>query len=174
MTNASSHLTRPAAVLAAAAVVVVALLGIAARGSDQEAAAKSRLPRPLVLESVFDPKSMVQIDNAPKGESAGDVTAGAAALLRAGQPYGRLELLDYAVDGPYEGALRFATLLLPRGTLTIQAGGVNKPIPGAGRTGMSEEFAITGGTGRYSRASGTMTVRHGDDGKDRVVLRLGG
>lgn len=151
-----------------------AALSIAACGDASSVAKTSGAPAPLVLDTVFDPNSMVQIDNAKHGESAGDVTLGAAALRYRGQPYGRLELVDYAVDARYEGAMQFATLFLPRGTLAVQGGGVNKAIPGAGRVGTSEELAITGGTGAYAGASGTLSIKHGDNGKDRIVVRLRG
>ena len=144
-------------------------LGVAACGNDTKTRAR---PGPLVLDTVFDPKSMVQLDNGKKGDSAGDVTLGAAALRRSGKPYGRLELVDYAVDAPYEGGMQFLTLFLPRGTLTVQGGGVNKKVPGAGRSGTTEEFAVTGGTSDYVGASGTIRVQHRDGGKDRIIVRL--
>ena len=41
------------------------------------------------------------------------------------------------------------------GRLTLQGASVSKPIPGVGGTG--EQYAITGGTGAYQGATGTMT-----------------
>jgi hypothetical protein len=151
-----------------------AALAVAASGDARSVAKPSAAPVPLVLDTAFDPSSMVQIDNAKPGESAGDVTLGAAALRHRGRPYGRLELVDYAVDGRYEGAMQFVTLFLPRGTLAVQGGGVGKAIRGAGRVGRTEVLAITGGTGGYANASGTVSIEHGRNGKDRIVVRVRG
>ena len=55
------------------------------------------------------------------------------------------------------------------GRLTLQGAPIDKRIPGVG--GRGEEFAITGGTGAYEGASGTMR-RTGDGGRDRLTFSL--
>jgi hypothetical protein len=95
----------------------------------------------------------------------------AADLRRAGKSYGRLALVDYVLDTRYEGSMKIGTMFLPRGTLSLQGGGVNVPVPGAARQD-KEQLAVVGGTGAYERAAGSVTILPEPDGDGRVSVQL--
>ena len=59
--------------------------------------------------------------------------------------------------------------ILADGRLTLQGASVSKRIPRVGGTG--EHYAITGGTGAYQGAAGTMT-RTGNGDRDTLTLSL--
>jgi hypothetical protein len=150
----------------------VAVLGVAAWGSEAPAAGPSR-PTPLVLRAVFDAGSSSQVDTGRKGESLGDYVVGAGDLRRAGRPYGRVELVDYEVDNRYEGSLKLGTMFLPRGTLALQGEGVNRRVPGTPAPAEAEEeLAIVGGTGAYRAARGTIEIRPSKNGNARLTMHL--
>lgn len=146
------------------------VLGVAACGSSDEPA-KPRDPGPLVLDVVFDAESSKQVDTGAKGESLGDYLVGAADLKRRGKSYGRLSLIDYVLDNRYEGSMKIGTMILPRGTLSLQGGGVNVPVPGTPRHGR-EQLAVVGGTGAYERAAGSVTILPVPDGDGRLSIQL--
>ena len=146
------------------------LFGVAACGTSDEAA-ESRDPAPLVLDVTFDPDSSTQVDGGAKGDSLGDLVLAAADLRRAGKAYGRLALVDYVLDKRYEGSMKIGTMFLPRGTLSLQGGGVNVPVPGAARQD-KEQLAVVGGTGAYERAAGSVTILPEPDGDGRLSVQL--
>ena len=165
--NIHTTYTKPiAALLACGACGLV----LAACGSSDEPD-KPRDPAPLVLDVVFDPDSSTEVDAGAKGESLGDYALGAAALKREGKSYGRLSLVDYVLDRRYEGSLKIGTMFLPRGTLSLQGGGVNVPVPGAARQDQ-EQLAVVGGTGAYEQAAGSVTILPEPDGDGRVSVQL--
>jgi hypothetical protein len=109
------------------------------------------------------------IDARPKGPSVGDRWLLATTLRRDGKAAGRLEGDCVGVDERF-GVLQCTVVaILPDGRLTLQGASVSKPIPGVGRTG--EEYAITGGTGAYTGATGTMR-RTGDGRRDTLTFSL--
>ena len=156
----------------AAALVAcgVAATGTSAWGSGEPASAGRG---PMKLRAVFDAGSTAEVDGGRKGESAGDYVVGAADLERAGKPFGRLEIVDYALDERYEGSMKLGTMFLPRGTLALQGGGFNRRVPGA-RNPAVEELAIVGGTGAYDSAHGSVEVRPSKDGNARLSVRVKG
>jgi hypothetical protein len=168
MHNTTTYAKFTSVLLACGAVT----FGLVACGSDG-GPAEPAPPSPLVLDAIFDPGSSAQVDTGAKGESLGDYMVGAADLTRGGRPYGRVELVDYVLDKRYEGAMKLGSMFLPRGTLSLQGGGVNVPIPGAAGN-RDEVLAVVGGTGAYGGAGGTVTVKPLSDGNARVTVRLQG
>jgi Allene oxide cyclase barrel like domain len=99
------------------------------------------------------------IDTRPKGPSVGDRWLLASTLSQAGNVAGRLEGDCAGVDKTY-GVLQCSlVVVLPDGRLTLQGASVSKRIPGVG--GKGEEYAVTGGTGAYEGAIGTMRRKSG-------------
>src|SRR4051812_15398012 len=90
----------------------LAAAGTAAWGSG-EPACTGRAP--MQLRAVFDAGSTAEVDVGRKGESAGDYVVGAADLERGGKPFGRLEIVDYALDERYEGSMKLGTMFLACG-----------------------------------------------------------
>src|SRR3954451_3362169 len=157
----------------AAALVAcgLAAAGSAAAWGSGEPACASRAP--LKLRAVFDAGSTAEVDIGRKGESAGDYVVAAADLKRADKPFGRVEIVDYALDERYEGSMKLGTMFLPHGTLALQGGGFNRRVPGA-RNPAVEELAVVGGTGAYRSAHGTVEVRPSSDGNARLIVRVKG
>lgn len=106
------------------------------------------------------------IDIGPKGDSVGDRNLAALTLKSGGQVAGRLQAECTTLDNTYEGHLCAVAVFLDGGSLTLQSGGVNKPIPNVdGRDG--DVFAVTGGTGDYVDAGGELRV--GDNGQTVTI-----
>src|SRR5919107_1255237 len=97
-----------------------------------------------------------------------------AAPSRAGAPAGRLEGVGFATDPRYEGGLQIITLVLADGTLTVQGGGPDRRVPGLPRPPAQSIFAVTGGTGAYTRATGTMSLRDINARTARITISLEG
>src|SRR4051795_8838465 len=148
----------------------LATAGTAAWGSG-EPACTGRAP--MKLDAIFDAGSTAEVDIGRQGESPGDYVVGAADLRRAGKPFGRLEIVDYALDERYEGSMKLGTMFLPRGMLALQGGGFNRRVPGA-RSPAVEELAVVGGTGAYRSAHGIVEVRSSKDGNARLIVRVKG
>jgi hypothetical protein len=149
----------------AAGAAVAAATALPATGQQAPAA------RTLTLTSVTAKGSEHSIDAPPKGESAGDRFVFASTLRRDGAFAGRMEGDCLAVDAKFEGLQCTLTAVLADGTISMQGAALNKKIPGA-TTPAAEVYAITGGTGAYVGATGTMT-RSGNGKSDTVVLSLG-
>ena len=109
------------------------------------------------------------IDTRPTGPSVGDRWLLASTLRQAGKVTGRLEADCVGVDKTYGVLQCNVVVILPDGRLTLQGASVAKPIPGVGGTG--EQYAITGGTGIYHGATGTMR-RTGNDKRDTLTITL--
>ena len=64
-------------------------------------------------------------------------------------------------------------MFLPRGTLALQGGGVNRRIPGTPAPAEAEEeLAIVGGTGAYRAARDTIEIRPSKNGNARLTMHL--
>jgi len=149
---------------AAAAVVALAVLAAAApaaRGGKGE-----------TLRLVAIQKQQQFIDLAPTGPSLGDQLVFSDTVYRNGREAGT----DGAVCSitqvvpPYAVATYqcVATIRLRNGQITVQ--GLNE-FQGEGDPGPFR-FAITGGTGAYSGASGELIVRYDRAGKGYYTLRF--
>jgi hypothetical protein len=143
----------------------IATLAVVLPAQGQDAA-----PRHLEFTSSEKQGEEHMIDGRPKGPSVGDRWLLATTLSQAGRTAGRLEGDCVAVDKTF-GVLQCSVVaILADGRITLQGASVDKRIPGVG--GRGEEYAITGGTGAYEGASGTMR-RTGDGRRDTLTFTLG-
>jgi hypothetical protein len=130
--------------------------------SAAPAGAKSGEPTTIKARSHLDQVHLV--DNAPVGDSPGDVLLFTEQLLDSrGKRIGSdaascVRLFD-------KTSLCTAVYTLPRGTIMVQ-------LLQPGLTGtLTYNQAITGGTGRYAGARGTVTVAQKPDG-DRFTFKI--
>lgn len=110
------------------------------------------------------------IDLAPRGPSAGDRVALVSTLRRDGKVAGRLSGDCAWTNVKFEILQCDVVLVLPDGRVTLQGAYANKRIPRVG--GTREVYAVTGGTGSYQGATGTMSRTSGRDA-DTLELVLG-
>jgi Allene oxide cyclase barrel like domain len=124
----------------------------------------------LTLTSVQAKGGERAIDTPPRGDSVGDRFVFASSLRRDGGLVGRMEGDCLAVDLKFEGMQCTLTAVLADGSITLQGASLTKHIPGA--TAPSQDvYSITGGTGAYVGASGTMR-RSGNGKTDTDVFEL--
>jgi hypothetical protein len=154
-------LTITAALAAAGSAVAVTTLP--ASGHDAQAT------RTIVLTGTPRPADQKTIDLAPRGESVGDRMLSSETLRRHSVPVGREEGECVLLDPTYEGAQCTFTIMFRDGVLIAQGASVSKRIPGIGST--DQRFAILGGTGPYTGASGSVDVQSTRRGH-RVTLEL--
>jgi hypothetical protein len=152
--------------LAACAALAVLASVIAAGTADGQSAGRT------LHLTASDParRDVAQLDVRPRGLSAGDRLVAAQTLRSGGRNAGRLHTVCTVVDASYHGQDCTVTLILRDGQLTAQGGGLDRPLRGVGdgSPGAGDPFAVTGGTGAYAGAGGTLLVR----GR-RVTLTLG-
>jgi hypothetical protein len=161
-------MTRKTLALAASAAVAgtTAVAAVAAHGQAQPTTQT-------ITFSAASPakRDMKQIDVRPRGISLGDRFLGAETLRRDGRPAGRALLDCTALDASYQGQACVVTLLTGAGQITAQGGGEHRRLPGGGGASTGgDEFAITGGTGVYAAASGTLRVRSSSKGDTIVAV----
>ena len=102
------------------------------------------------------------IDNAPKGESPGDVIAFTDTLRRHGTVVGFAEISGTLIDKKRDADELQGTIKLASGQIMIS--GIS-----LGQTPV-QTFAIVGGTGHYEGARGTATIKTGGHGAT-ILLR---
>jgi hypothetical protein len=102
-----------------------------------------------------------QVDVPPRGLSLGDQTVGAVSLRTHGQLFGRALVVCTISDASFQGQQCAMTLVLRNGQITVHGGGLDRRLPHSPPLGGPDVFAVTGGTGRYTGATGTLTIRHG-------------
>jgi hypothetical protein len=156
--------TRALLAALAAGVAVAAATALPATGEEA--------PRTLTFSSTQAARDMREIDAAPRGESLGDRFVFASTLRTGTRLAGRMEGDCLLVDRTFEGLACSLTAILADGTITFQGAAVNKAIPG-GVGGTREEFAVTGGTGAYAGAAGTLR-RTGNGRRDTLTIALAG
>jgi hypothetical protein len=155
--------------LLAAGVMVLASTGCAIAAQGREAPPAGRR---IVLDSTLDTRSLRTNDVRPRGPSAGDQFTYAATLRRGGAAAGRLEGVGVATDPRYDGGVQVVTLVLADGTLAAQGGGPDKRTPGLPPPARDSIFAVTGGTGAYTGAAGTMSLRDVSRSTARITIFL--
>jgi hypothetical protein len=161
---------KPVAIASAAALAAGAAVALAVAAPGQQTAARTLT----FSAAAVSPADDRQIDVGPRGFSIGDRSLGSQTLRDGARPVGRLEGDCVILDATYNGQQCVITLLLSDGQITTQGAGVNRPLPGVrSGDGAGDQYAITGGTGRYAGASGTLTMRPGRNG-DTVTVALRG
>ena len=152
--------------LATLAVVTAVAAAVALPATGQETPAA----RTLTLTSVQAKDAEHAIDTPPRGDSVGDRFVFASTLRASGKLAGRMEGDCLAVDLKFQGMQCTLTAVLADGSITLQGASLTKHIPGA--TAPSEDvYAITGGTGAYVGAAGSMH-RSGNGRSDTDVFEL--
>ena len=146
---------RIATVGALGAVAAVAALAMAASGSGKAAKGAKEI-RVLGEITAIHP-----VDNPPTGSSAGDSNVFTEDLFRGGRRIGRTTGSCFVITPPASFQCT-AIAKLPGGKLTLLTNVAEGPATGA----------ITGGTGRYSRARGTFRVEQLGEGRERITYRI--
>jgi hypothetical protein len=162
---ATLHPMKTTSLIAAlgAAVAAAGIAVLPASGQDQPTT------RTLTFVSTQKPSDTKFFDARPKGESVGDGYL-LSSLLHAGSKVaGRVEGHCFELDPTYQAQLCTLTAILADGQIELQGSGLNKKLPGVG--GTAEIFAVTGGTGTYVGASGSMTIK-GNGKRDTLTFTL--
>jgi hypothetical protein len=107
------------------------------------------------------PRDQHQVDVPPRGLSLGDQVVGAVSLRTHGELFGRALVVCTINDASFQGQQCAFTLVLRNGQITVHGGGLDRTLPHAPPPGGADVFAVTGGTGSYTGATGTLTIRHG-------------
>ena len=137
----------------ASLLLLVALVAVPAASSAQK--------RPTTISVVSVATKVVERDRPPKGGSKGDTVVFRDNLLNAEKQFGKAKGAKVGTD---YGTLTFKSktvahfngkAILPGGTLTLK--GQVFSLRGGGMT-----IPVTGGTGRYEGAHGTLYVGPGD------------
>jgi hypothetical protein len=147
-----------------AATAAAAIAVLPASGQDQPTA------RTLTFVTTEKSNDGRFIDVKPKGTSVGDGFLLSSLMHRDGKVAGRVEGQCVLQDRTYRAQMCSITAILADGLITLQGGGLDKKLPGVG--GTNEVYAITGGTGAYVGASGSMT-RKGNGERDTLTFTLG-
>jgi len=116
------------------------------------------------------PQDLKNIDVAPHGFSLGDEVVGAVSLKRDGRLVGRGLSECTITDATFKGQQCTLDLVLQRGVITAKIAGLDRPLPNQ-TPSPNDVFAVTGGTGPYTGADGTITIIHGAN-VDTFVVRL--
>lgn len=153
--------------------LTLAALAVAGIGAATAAALPAAGGTTITLVSRFEPATLVTDDVAPLGKrpTVGDRYVYSTALTRGGRRAGRSESVDTAIDGKIQGVLRTTVLLLPDGTVTATGATGNAPANGW-KPEKVTRLAVTGGTGAYDGATGTLTQVDIDDTHQRLTLHL--
>ena len=107
------------------------------------------------------PRDQHQVDVPPRGLSLGDQVVGAVSLRTHGELFGRALAVCTINDASFQGQQCVFTLVLRNGQITVHGGGLDRRLPHSPPLGGPDVFAVTGGTGSYAGANGTLTISHG-------------
>jgi hypothetical protein len=168
---ASSLLRR--ALLPAAALLVGSALAVShADGqSGRTIVLTSPAPTPRDLES----GDFKQVDLRPRGLSPGDYFLAAGTLRESGRVAARGHIVCTVIDHSYHGQDCQLVLVFRDGTITAAGGGINRLLPGQSPPpppDASDEMAVTGGTGTYRGASGTLSMQNHPDDSSTITISL--
>jgi hypothetical protein len=106
------------------------------------------------------------VDLRPRGLSPGDYFLAAGSLRESGRVAARGHIVCTVIDHTYRGQDCQLVLIFRDGTITATGGGINRLLPGQSPPPphAADEMAVTGGTGAYRGASGTVSMQsHPDD-----------
>ena len=107
------------------------------------------------------PRDQHQVDVPPRGLSLGDQVVGAVSLRTHGELFGRALVVCTINDASFQGQQCAFTLVLRNGQITAHGGGLDRRLPHSPAASGADVFAVTGGTGSYTGATGILTIRHG-------------
>src|SRR4051794_7802015 len=141
-------------VIATAAAIVAAVLVSGSAAGQGGRTLTFTVPPPAA-------RDQNQVDVPPSGPSLGDQSIVAGSLRRHGRLFGRLLTLCEFNDATFQGEQCLVTLVLRNGTITAHTGGLDRSLPHAPAPGADDVFAVTGGTGSYAGANGTITAHNG-------------
>ena len=110
------------------------------------------------------------IDLPPHGLSLGDSLVAAFSLKRDGHLVGRALAHCIVNDQTFAGQQCTLDLVLQRGVVTAKTAGLDRLLPHQ-KPSANDVFAVTGGTGPFTGAEGTITILHGANA-DTLVVRL--
>lgn len=150
-------MNRKQTIAALAGVAALLTLGVATNGSAEQAQSSA------TIRVQSELTAMNRVDNAPAGESAGDLFVFTERLSRGGRRIGRITRSCVLVQPPALFECTF-TAALAGGRLAVseQADLTKKAFTGA----------ITGGTGRYRRARGTVLVNVVGEGREVITFHV--
>ena len=157
MSITSSFLRRAA--LPAVGLLVASALAVSV--ADGQTGRTLRFTGP----AAHDPREAKQIDVRPRGLSIGDHYVVAGSLRAHGRVVARAHANCTIIDRSYEGQDCDFVIVFADGTLTASGGGLHRRLPGQPPSPphAPDEYAITGGTGAYRSASGTLSLQtHGN------------
>jgi hypothetical protein len=155
---------RRSTVVAAAAIAVAAATSVAAVGASGQAGSQT-------IEVTQVDQAFKFEDVSPKGGPAKPFTQGDAfviggKLLKGGKTVGKDNLVCTTTQpGRKGGSLCEGTIVLSGGQITFSGYNTVADAP-------STVFAVTGGTGSYSGASGTVTAKDKGNGKTGLTVQL--
>ena len=136
--------------------VLTALVTVAAIGATTAIASGGSTSQTttLTLRSQQVAKSLRFVDNAPRGESAGDTVSFSENLYEGTTRVGFSEVTGTLVDSKRHDANNLTgTLILRNGTIALQGTGLGQAP--------TQHVAIVGGTGAYAGAHGEATIAAG-------------
>ena len=139
------------------------------------AAADGQTGRTLVFSSPAGGlRELKQFDVGRRGTSIGDHFVVAGALRADGRIAGRGHATCTVIDRRYKGQDCDFVLVFGDGTVTASGGGLDRLLPGQSETPphSPDEYAITGGTGAYRGASGTLSIQEHEDGSNTIRVSL--
>ena len=145
------------------AVVIAGLFSVMTFRSAQGEArsAQGQAGQTLTFKAVqISPRDHHFVDVPPHGLSLGDMDVGAVSLRTNGELFGRAMVVCTINDASFQGQQCAFTLVLRRGTIAGHGGGLDRNLPHAPPPSNADVFAVTGGTGLYAGANGTLTISH--------------
>jgi hypothetical protein len=157
----------PTKVIVVAVVAAAVILGVPTANSAQDTRGQT-LRFTAAAPSPGDQKT---VDVPPHGLSLGDQIVGAVSLKKHGQLFGRA-LVDCTInDKTFAGQQCTLDLVLRHGVITAKTAGLDRPLPHQ-TPSPNDVFAVTGGTGPYTGADGTIAIIHGTQADTFLVHLL--
>jgi hypothetical protein len=119
-------------------------------------------------------RELNEIDARPRGLSIGDQAVAAIMLRQDGGIAGRAHVRCTIIDRRYGGQDCDLVLVLRDGTITASGGGLHRLLPGqpSSPPHAPDVYAVTGGTGAYAAASGTLSMQDHDDDSSAITLSI--
>jgi hypothetical protein len=167
---ASSLLRR--ALLPAAALLVGSALAVS--HADGQAGRTIVLTGPPPTPRDLKSGDFKQVDLPPRGLSPGDYFLAAGTLRESGRVAARGHIVCTVIDHSYRGQDCQLVLIFRDGMITASGGGINRLLPGQSPPPphAADELAVTGGTGAYRGAAGTVSMQSHPDDSSTFTISL--